>query len=210
MRLVQSFLVAGTAAAVVLTLAGCGGGDAGDGDETLVPPIATGTIPPSDEPTDAPSATVLPADCLTLVSQADPSTFTVELNSSVYTDVGQSGVKAAEAPAADATPLQTISALSELYCLWADPNADVSHLRVQVGHAETGVQDAMIAALTTEGYDCAEANGGTQCSITTPNTQYPTDDHFTYLFRDDVVIEVDQTNFPTNNLMGSMAQQIWG
>ncbi len=62
---------------------------------------------------------------------------------------------------------------AELDCLWADPNADVSHLRVRVGHVDGDVQSAMIATLGAEGYSCVDANGGTQCSITTPNTQFP-------------------------------------
>ena len=35
------------------------------------------------------------------------------------------------------------------------------------------------------------------------------DDNWTYLFRDDIIILVDQANFPTNNLMGSIAAEIW-
>ena len=50
------------------------------------------------------------------------------------------------------------------------------------------VSAAMIATLQGEGYACESANGGTQCSITTPNSQFPVDDNFTYLVRDDVVV----------------------
>lgn len=198
------------AVVVAVLLTACGGGGTPSGDGTKTAPPATGGTTATPTPTPAPpSATVLPPDCLTLVSQADASTFTTELNSPVYTDLGPTGVKAPTAPPADATPLQIINALSELDCLWADPNADVSHLRVRVGHVEADVQQAMIATLGGDGYSCVDANGGTQCSITTPNSQFPVDDNFTYLFRDDVVIEVDQTNYPTNNLMGSMVAEVW-
>ncbi len=90
-----------------------------------------------------------------------------------------------------------------------DPNADITHLSVEVGHITADASAALITTLQGQGYACESANGGTQCSITTPNPQYPVDDNWTYLFRDDIIILVDQANFPTNNLMGSLVAEIW-
>lgn len=100
-------------------------------------------------------------------------------------------------------------AIHELWCLWANPSADITHLSVEVGHYDAASAASLMDTLQSQGYTCENADGGRLCYITVPNTKYAVDDNFTYLSRGDVMILVDQTNFPTNGLMASMASVIW-
>jgi hypothetical protein len=197
--------IAAFAVALPLALAGCG--DPAPADTSVAsssPPSMSSSPTPNSEATeDGPTA--LPADCAALVATADPAQFgSAPLNDPVFVPQGPSGVVAPVAPPADADARQTMRAIHELWCLWADPAADITHLSVEVGHLSPTDAAPIIAGLEADGYECSDANGGTQCAIVTPNSQFPVDDEFTYLFRDDVVILVDQTNFPTNGLMASM------
>ena len=200
--------LAALAVAIPLALAGCGqpDPDATGGDQT---PNASESSTPSPEPTES-GPTALPADCAALVATADPAQFgDAPLNDPVFVPHGPSGVVEPVQPPADADARQMLRAIHELWCLWADPEADITHLSVEVGHLDPDGAALLIDELQSDGYECAEANGGTQCAIVTPNSQFPVDDEYTYLFRDDVAILVDQTNFPTNGLMASIVEVLW-
>jgi hypothetical protein len=200
--------LAALAVTIPLVLAGCiqPAPDGSSGDPT---PSESESTTPSPEPTET-GPTALPADCAALVATADPAQFgDAPLNDPVFVPQGPSGVVEPVLPPADADARQTVRALHELWCLWADPAADITHLSVEVGHIDADTADALIGELQADGYECGEANGGTQCAIVTPNSQFPVDDEFTYLFRDDLFVLVDQTNFPTNNLMGSIVEVLF-
>ena len=202
--------IAALAVAIPLALAGCGqpgpSDTSGSGDPT---PTAGETGTPSPEPTET-GPTALPADCAALVATADPAQFgDAPLNDPVFVPQGPSGVVTPVQPPADADARQMVRAMHELWCLWADPAADITHLSVEVGHIDTAAAADLIAELQGDGYECTDANGGTQCAIVTPNDQFPVDDEFTYLFRDDLYVLVDQTNFPTNGLMASMVEVLF-
>jgi hypothetical protein len=203
-----------TALAVALPLALAGCGDPAPADTPAAsssPPSMSSSATPEPEETDDAGPTALPADCAALVATADPAQFgSAPLNDPAFVPQGPSGVVTPSAPPANADARQTLRAIHELWCLWADPSADITHLSVEVGHLSEADAAPVIAGLGSAGYECSESNGGTQCAIVTPNSQFPVDDEFTYLFRDDVVILVDQTNFPTNGLMASMVEVIWG
>jgi hypothetical protein len=204
--------IAAAAALLPLLLSGCGSANPSDtgGNGTPDPGSSESPTPGPDATGDA-GPTALPADCAALVATADPGQFgDAPLNDPAFVPHGPSGVVTPGAPPANADARQTMRAIHELWCLWADPAADITHLSVEVGHLSEQDAAGLITGLEAEGYACAEAHGGTVCDIVTPNSQFPVDDEFTYLFRDDVVILVDQTNFPTNNLMGSMVEVIWG
>ena len=203
--------IAALAVAIPLALTGCVQPDpnatSGSGDPS---PTASDSTTPSPEPTES-GPTALPADCAALVATADPAQFgDAPLNDPVFVPQGPSGVVVPVPPPADADARQTMRAIHELWCLWADPAADITHLSVEVGHIDATAAEALVGDLQADGYEYTDANGGTQCAIVTPNSQFPVDDEFTYLFRDDVAILVDQTNFPTNGLMASIVEVIWG
>jgi hypothetical protein len=203
--------IAALAAAIPLALAGCVQPDPDPTSTAGSPtPTASETASPSPEPTEA-GPTALPADCAALVATADPAQFgDAPLNDPVYVPQGPSGVVVPVPPPPGADARQTMRAIHELWCLWADPQTDITHLSVEVGHIDAAGIATLVGQLQGEGYECTEANGGTQCAIVTPNSQFPVDDEFTYLFRGDVAVLVDQTNFPTNGLMASIAEVIWG
>lgn len=211
---IRSILVVSTAIFLVGSLSGCG--DPADSSTSPAPsgagsPSATPTV--SATPTPGPTAsgpTALPASCAALVSAADPSQFgSAPLNDPAFVPQGPSGVVAPTAPPANANGRQVMRAIHELWCLWANPSSDITHLSVEVGHYDVASAAALMATLESQGYACENADGGRLCAITTPNTKYPVDDNFTYLSRDDIMILVDQTNFPTNGLMASMVSVIW-
>ena len=203
--------IAALAVAVPLALVGCT--DPAP-SPTTAPTGSTSSSPSgSATPTAEPDAgpTPLPADCAALVATADQSQFgDAPLNDPVFVPQGPSGVVEPKAPPADADARQLMRAIHELWCLWADPSSDITHLSVEVGHLSETDATAVIGGLESQGYLCGPGNGGTMCSIVEPNSQFPVDDEFTYLFRDDVAVLVDQTNFPTNNLLGSIVEVIWG
>jgi predicted small lipoprotein YifL len=200
---------------VLASLAGCGEKDpvlpGADGTATSsASPTASATASASPTAAAPPGPTALPASCAALVSAADPAQFgSVPLNDPVFVPQGPSGVVTPSTPPANANGRQVMRAIHELWCLWANPSSDVTHLSVEVGHYDAANAAALMAALQSQGYDCTDADGGRLCAITTPNTKYPVDDNFTYLSRGDVMILVDQTNFPTNGLMASMVSVIW-
>ena len=213
----RNLVVVSAAIVLVVSVAGCGGKDPAPTGSAPGGTTASGSSKPtvSASATPAPgrtvaAATTLPASCAALVSTADASQFgSAPLNDPVFVPQGPSGVVSPTAPPANASARQVMRAIHELWCLWANPSSDITHLSVEVGHYDPASAAALIAALQSQGYDCTDADGGRLCAITTANPQYPVDDNFTYLSRGDVMILVDQTNFPTNGLMASMVSVIW-
>ena len=207
--------IAALAVAIPLALTGCGQPTpqetSGSGDPA---PTTSDSATPSAEPTeDGPGEegpTALPASCAALVATADPAQFgDAPLNDPVFVPQGPSGVVTPSAPPANADARQTMRAIHELWCLWANPSSDITHLSVEVGHLSETDAAPIITGLEAEGFICGPGNGGTMCSIVKPNSQFPVDDEFTYLFRDDVAVLIDQTNFPTDNLMGAIADVLF-
>ncbi len=59
-------------------------------------------------------------------------------------------------------------------------------------------------------FDCTDRLGGTVCQFTRTEEQYGTDSRQTVLVRDDVVVTVRQSNYPTDDLLGAIVTRIWG
>lgn len=59
-------------------------------------------------------------------------------------------------------------------------------------------------------YDCTDRLGETVCQFTRTEEQYGTDSTQTVLVRDDVVVTVRQSNYPTDDLLGAIVTRIWG
>ena len=98
----------------------------------------------------------------------------------------------------------------QLRCIWRDPQADITGLGVEVGAPGAAAGAAFLATLPAEGYRCSDADGGRLCQRIRQNPQYPVVDGDTVLLRDRIVISIDQSNEPTNDLMGAIAKRIWG
>jgi len=103
-----------------------------------------------------------------------------------------------------------VSATS-LDCLWHDPRADITHIRVLMAEVDPAVGAAYLVGLGEDGYSCTDIHGGRRCHRTGPNERYPSAEEATTRFaRDRVVISVDQVNFATDDLLGDIVDRIWG
>jgi hypothetical protein len=153
----------------------------------------------------------VPTDCAGLVDAASyPATFgETPLNDPDLGYPGSLGVVTPTAPAAGATIDEVVDAATQLRCIWRYPQADVTYLQVQIGSVAAGVGTDYAAELQLDGYTCEQVLEGTRCGITGLDPQYQTDTADTVFVRDDIVIRIDQANFPTDNLLGAVVSTVW-
>ena len=212
--------------AATFVLTGCQGGASQPSPGPTVTETATVTptpTPTADEgadgadadggataaPTTAPVASI-PTDCTDIVSaERYASTFgETPLNPEGFG--GGFGQRTPTAPAAGASGWEIAQAVTELSCLWRDPRADITGISVDLGRVTPEQGDAVLAHATGQGYDCGEQHGGTSCQLVTRDQQYPVDRGQTFFVRDGVLVHVDQSNFPTDDLLGAITTRIWG
>ena len=209
-----------TACLILVLTAGCTGG----ADEATPSPsetnsaspsstTGTATATPAPTPTETAGPVALPVDCTDIVDQATyASTFgDIPLNPVEFGGSGtSSGVVTPTTPPAGAGARDVVGAATELSCLWRDPRADVSGISVAMGHLEPAAGAAALDDLASQGYTCTSVHEGRSCQLVTPDPLYPVDRAQTYWLRDDVVVTVDQTNVPTDDLIGSIATRLFG
>lgn len=211
--------ITGATACLVLALtAGCSSGPG----EATPDPSSPGSSAPSSPtpsgtatlaPTETPGPIALPTDCTDVVDQATyAATFgDIPLNPVEFGGSGtSSGVVTPTTPPAGAGARDVVGAATELSCLWRDPRADVSGISVAMGHLEPAAGAAALDGLASQGYTCTSVHEGRSCQLVTPDPLYPVDRAQTYWLRDDVVVTVDQTNVPTDDLIGSIATRLFG
>ncbi len=160
---------------------------------------------PSDEPA---SGVELPSDCEdTMSEEMYASTFAdVPLNDPAF---GPSGVVEPE-PAAPGSDIQlVIAGQMTLICIWQDPAADVTGLRLALGHVAIEDGEAYLEELDDQGYDCEERYDGDWCQRISNDTDFGVEEGHTAFLRDDVFIEVRQANFPTNGFLADVVETIW-
>ena len=191
--------------AVLLVLTACTTGE----------PSAVPTSAP--EPTSAASTTIaiapgaIAADCQNVV---DAATYAATFGTTPLNDPGlgysdRLGMQTPTTPAADATVEEIVDAGTQLRCVWRDPGADVTYLQVQIGSAAEDVTSDYLAALASEGYTCDETLEGSRCALVGTDSQYPVETGDTAFVRGDIVIRIDQANFPTDNLLGAVVSTVW-
>lgn len=214
-----------TLLAATLLLTGCQGGAAQPSPEptvtetTTVTPTPTptgddgaggdGGATPEPTATAAPVATI-PTDCTDIVDAAAyASTFgETPLNPAEFGD--QWGQRTPTEPRPDAAAPQIARDVSELSCLWRDPRADITGIGVEIGRVTPDQAATMSSYVTGNGGACTEVHQGTSCQFVMPDPQYPVERTQTLFVRDGVVVYVDQTNFPTDDLLGSITARVWG
>jgi hypothetical protein len=209
----------GASALVVLSLAGCAGGPSGGATPT---PSASATAGPGDGETSTPTATptptpteaagaspvTIPTDCTQIVDSATYAATMADtpLNPEdfVRRDGTARGARTPTAPAADATLVQIVDSAAELDCLWRDPRADITALGVIMGRLDQATSASMLSLAAADGATCSDAQGGRLCQKSGEDVQYQTDQTQTYFVRGDLYVYVNQTNYPTNDLLGSI------
>lgn len=189
-------------------LSGCtfpGTGSASPSPSTTVAPVASAS--PSATPSVA-----LPAACRDLVSpEVYAATFgDTPLNDPAFGDQGESGV-VTPAPAGEgAGAEEQLRAGIRLNCVWGSPTADITSLTATVAVVDPAVASAFLDTLPGAGFACTDLHDGRRCQQITADPTYQVPVGSTRFLRDDVYIDVRQANFPTNDLLGSIAQKIWG
>lgn len=217
--------------AAALLLTGCQGGATQPSPEPTVTETATvtptttptpsgtpdegadgdgGDVGATAAPTTAPATVSVPTDCTDLVS-ADryEATFgDTPLNPEGFG--GGFGQRTPTAPPAGADGWAVTQSVAELRCLWRDPRADITGIGIDLGRVTPEQGDAVLAYATGRGFDCGELHGGTSCQLVTRDQQYPVDRGQTFFVRDGVLVHVDQSNFPTDDLLGAIVARLWG
>jgi len=210
--------IGATGLALVL-LAGCAG------QTTPAEPVSSTTDAASTSSSPSPSDTAttespaaatpvtIPTDCTQIVDEAayTKNFGDIPLNPVEFGYSGTaSGAKTPSDAGDGASAIETIRAANELSCYWRDPRSDVSGIGVDMARLDTSITGPLLEGFAADGYDCTTTDGGRLCQLVTPDPQYPVDRTQTYFVRDDIVVTVDQTNVPTDDLIGSIATRLWG
>ena len=237
---VTAFTTLGVVAALALSLAGCAGGagSTGGASSESPQPTATGTAAsaspssadpspsttaPAPSPEPEPAVASIPTDCTDIV---DPATYTstmgdTPLNDPAFFAEAPMGQIQPSAPPADADLGTIVDSATQLRCGWRDVRADITGLFVDVATVDSATAASYPAWLADPAvehnklddgavFDCTDRLDGSVCQLTRVEEQYGTTFTQTVLVRDDVVVTVRQSNFPTNDLLGAIVTRIWG
>jgi len=180
-------------------------------DLSTAPTSPSVSATPTSTPTPTINTASIPTDCATLVDSATyESTFgNTPLNDPSIAEYYPLGVLEPVVSAPDASIEQVIVDGTQLRCLWRDPGADITNLQVEIGTVPPATSDEYLGTLPAAGYTCESVLEGSRCTLTGTEPQYQVEEADTVFVRDDVVIHISQDNFPTNNLLGSVASGIW-
>ncbi len=163
----------------------------------------------SAAPTDvAADGVALPTDCKDTMSDAMyASTFAdVPLNDPAF---GPSGAVEPD-PAAPGSDIElVIRGQMTLVCTWRDPAADVTGLSLELGHVDVADGEAYLQSLEDQGYTCEDRYDGQWCQHISNDTDFGVEEGSTAFLRDDVVITVEQANFPTNGFLADVVETVW-
>jgi len=179
-------------------------GSSAPGGATTAP-----TVPPP------PAAASIPTDCRGLV---DAATYTATfgetpLNDPLSIEPGRAGAVTPTAAPVGATYREIIDSATELRCLWRAPDAALRYLQVDVGTVPPNVGRARLDQLAADGYRCEDALDGRRCqrvSEVEGSEASTIDRAVTQFLRDDVYIQVEQLDFPTDGLLPSIVDELWG
>jgi len=188
-----------------------------DDGETATPtappessPTPTGAATPTPTPSETPGASPvnIPTDCTQIVDSATYAATMGEtpLNPEEFRgrDGTPFGARTPTVPAADASLTEIVDSAAELDCLWRDPRADVTGLGVTMGRLDQATGASLLSLAAADGATCSDAHGGRLCQTSRTDEQYQTDLTNTYFVRGDLYVRVFQSNFPTNDLLGSI------
>jgi hypothetical protein len=187
--------------ALALGLTACTTGAPTDPTPTPTPVVSTIAIPPG----------AIPADCQNVV---DSATYEATFGPTPLNDPGLGyteglGMLSPTAPAVDAPIAEAVDAGTQLRCIWRYPEADITYLQLQIGSVAAGLGEKYLDSLELDGYTCDETLDGSRCALTGTDPQYQTDTADTAFVRNDIVIRIDQANFPTDNLLGAVVSTVW-
>lgn len=222
MATARTLAFAGALAFAVVTLTGCTA-DSTTADPSSSPSAgvsstpsttpdssAEGTPSTTPEPTESAAAPVvtIPTDC-TQITDAD--TYAAQLTlaplnpeAAPRRDGTPFGARTPEVPPTDADPVEIVDSAASIDCLWRDPGADITGLEVALGRLDQATSTSLLDQVAAAGATCTDEHDGRVCQVSTTTEPYGTDLTKTYFVRGDLVIYVSQSNYPTDDLLGSM------
>ncbi|RPE84983.1 hypothetical protein EDF28_0925 [Curtobacterium sp. PhB137] len=205
------------ALAIGLALSGCAqSAPAGPGTPSATTAESTGT------PSASPSSTPEPTSTLTQVPGVDYDGGTVPASCTDLITPGKWDDAFASAPLNDpsvvgdpvAIPKSAFTPVLQadgkrLYCVWREPQADISYLSIAVDVVDSATASAALQKLPDDGYDCGNEAEGYQCQKVSKNEQYPVTDGDTYFTRGDIGIHIQQSNIETSGLLDDVMDHVF-
>lgn len=205
------------ALAIGLALSGCAqSAPAGPGT-----PSAT-TAERTSTPSASPSSTPEPTSTITQVPGVDYDGGTVPASCTDLITPGKWDKAFASAPLNDpsvvgdpiATPKSAFTPVLQadgkrLYCVWRDPQADITFLSIAVDVVDSATASTELQKLSAKGYDCGTEAEGLQCQKISDNPQYPVTDGDTYFTRGDIGIHIQQSNTETSGLLDDVMEHVF-
>ncbi|ROS70220.1 hypothetical protein EDF42_0029 [Curtobacterium sp. PhB172] len=198
------------ALAIGLALSGCAqSAPAGPSTPSATMAESTGTpsASPSGTGTTAPvtdDAGTVPAACTDLIT---PGEWDEAFASAPLNDPSVVGDPIA-IPKSALTPVLQADG-KPLYCVWREPQADISYLSIAVDTVDAATASTELEKLSADGYDCADQADGYQCQKVSKNEQYPVTDGDTYFTRGDIGIHIQQSNIETSGLLDDVVDHVF-
>jgi hypothetical protein len=198
-----------------LALTGCAGaGAAGPASNTTTTEADATTKPSPEDPTAAPSPTdtgapsddtaTVPASCTDLIT---PGKWDKAFASTPLNDPSVVGDPIAIPKSAFTPVLQGDG--KRLYCVWREPQADISYLSIAVDAVDPAAARDALERLSAKGYDCGDESDGYLCQKVSRNSQYPVTDGDTYFTRGDIGIHIQQSNIETTDLLDDVLAHVF-
>ncbi|MCT9622149.1 MULTISPECIES: hypothetical protein [unclassified Curtobacterium] len=168
------------------------------------PTSAPITQRPTPRPTPVNTTATIPTDCRALVPSSDYDRFFGE------TPLVQIKPSLPDTPEEYRDLERETGDDISLRCVWRDPQADVTGLGIMAGESTPEAISENLAVIRGEGGTCSERDHGTVCQTVSNVEPYDVDRAYTYYTRGTAWVVIDQTNFPTDNLLGAIVGEIWG
>ncbi|OIH99853.1 MULTISPECIES: hypothetical protein [unclassified Curtobacterium] len=201
-----------------LALAGC----AADGGTDPADAAATTRVTGSATPSTGTSSTPRPTSTITQVPGVDFDGGSVPDSCTDLVTPGRWDDSFAKAPLNDpsvvgdpiAIPKSAFTPVLQpdgkrLYCVWREPQADISYLSIAVDVVDSATASDELQALTAKGYDCGNEAEGFLCQKVSENEQYPVTDGDTYFTRGDIGIHIRQSNIETTDLLEDVTAHVF-
>jgi hypothetical protein len=168
-------------------------------------PTPRPAVTPSATPTATSEAAVrIPGDCYLIVPDADYSRFfgAARHESTIWTDT------ATREPDGNDRINGLVDPDESLHCTWQNEGV-VANMSVTIRQATSEGSRQVTEAVNESGPTCVDRLGGRVCSYR-PGTDSGDDIVGTFFVRGNLTIEIMQTDFPTDNLLGAIIGKIWG
>ena len=174
-------------------------------------PTHSTKVAPSPTATPTVSAVALPTDCTKVVA-AD--VYAKELAPTPLNDPAFIAADAANAvtpskPKPGAGFSQKLAAAVDLRCVWRDPATPTRGMTLTLAHVDVDTATSFLSRAKLLHWNCADTHGGRECQKAEQSGKQPVATLRTVFLRDDVFIDVTQSNFITNDIVGSVVATLW-